>query len=65
MIKPCTECGSMEPFHVHLDNTTIPDYFLIGRVEPDIEAARIWQARALAAERECGELRFRLDSLEK
>jgi hypothetical protein len=65
MIRPCSKCGSMEPFHIHNGEHVIKDYFLIGRVEPDIEAARIWPCRALTAEKERDDLQFRLDSLDK
>jgi hypothetical protein len=65
MIKPCTKCGSMEPFHIHHGDRVIQDYFLIGRVNSDMEAARIWKQRALKAEKERDDLQFRLDSLDK
>lgn len=50
--QACTICGDREPFHVHDGDRRIEDYFTVGRGMSDMDAAREWQRRALAAERE-------------
>jgi hypothetical protein len=49
--KACSICGDSEPSHVHHEGRRIEDYFTVGRGETEMEAARRWKARALAAER--------------
>lgn len=50
--QACAICGDTEPFHVHNGDGRIEDYFTVGRGMSAMDAAREWQRRALAAERE-------------
>lgn len=65
LVRPCERCGSNEPFHIHMKDAIIKDYSTIGRFTSAVDAARAWRSRALHAESELIELKFRLDSLDK
>jgi len=53
----CAICGDREPWHIHDSNgRRISDYFVVGRGQTDLEAARSWKSRALDAERRLAEL---------
>lgn len=51
MAKACAVCDDPEPFHVHLQDRRIEDYFTVGRGQSAFDAADAWKTRALRAER--------------
>jgi hypothetical protein len=55
MSGACKICGDHEPVHVHVGDERIEDYFTVGRGESDMDAARRWQARTVAAEKRLAE----------
>jgi hypothetical protein len=48
----CAICGDEERHHCHNGGTRIENYFTIGRGQDELDAAREWHGRAVAAEAE-------------
>jgi hypothetical protein len=59
--RACSICGDSEPFHVHDQGQRIENYFTVGRGMSEMDAARAWQARAVAAEQRVAVLERELD----
>lgn len=59
--RACSICGDTEPFHVHDGDRRIENYFTVGRGMSDMDAAREWHRRAVAAEAERDALRSLID----
>lgn len=57
----CHICGDAEPVHVHNGPDRIEDYFVVGRGETDLGAARRWKERALDAEERLETVREAVD----